>query len=399
MISAGTFSFCFGVALVYSLVIGDFLSSLAVSLGTGFPALMAKRQFWILSVTISILFPLSNLKSLAALAPMSVLGTAGTILTTIFMVLRCPAVVPGSPYSVASGAVGKFAAAAAPNLAPQFGSFHNIFSPAALIIASMSTTAYLGHFNAPAFYHGFKKPQSAKDGATPVVDTEDNEKAMRNYGKMTAFGFVGCTLMNVIIMAMGFLTFGGNSAGVVLNNYATGDKGAVFSRLLMTISVIGGYPFMVRGCRENFVQLYNKLKKGGCQHGRMNVALSHTILTLLFVSDTHSTGERASQANVEKWVVHCVMAIATSLALVISDAGLVVSLVGAIMGSAIIYVFPAMMFLSHSGKRMKAAGGIASRRMKLERLTSRFLTTFGIVAGVIGATVSVINSYGPHLLR
>lgn len=266
VISAGTFAFCFGCALVYALVIGDFMSALAMSLGSAVPAIFAHRQFWILSVTLSTLVPLSNLKSLTALAPMSVLGTFGTLLTTIFMAIRCPAVVAGSPYSVAPGAVGKFAAAAAPSLAPKFGTFSNIVSPAALIIASMATTAYLGHFNAPAFYHGFKQTKSEETVALvdPGAGATNNEKAMKNYGKMTVLGFAGCTLMNIIIMSLGFLTFGGNSGGVILNNYSTADKGAVISRLLMTISVIGGYPFMVGGCKAGFMQIYKNLKQGKC---------------------------------------------------------------------------------------------------------------------------------------
>lgn len=372
VISAGTFAFCFGCALVYALVIGDFMSALAMSLGSAVPAIFAHRQFWILSVTLSTLVPLSNLKSLTALAPVSVLGTFGTLLTTIFMAIRCPAVVAGSPYSVAPGAVGKFAAAAAPSLAPKFGTFSNIVSPAALIIASMATTAYLGHFNAPAFYHGFKQTKSEETVALvdPGADATNNEKAMKNYGKMTVLGFAGCTLMNIIIMSLGFLTFGGNSGGVILNNYSTADKGAVISRLLMTISVIGGYPFMVGGCKAGFMQIYKNLKQ-----------------------ETADAYEK-----VEKGVANAVIAVATSLALLLSDAGLVVGLVGALMGSSIIYVFPSLMFLAHTGKQMQA-GGSVPRKLKLERFASRFLTTFGIASGLIGAAVCVVNSIAPHLLH
>lgn len=372
VISAGTFAFCFGCALVYALVIGDFMSALAMSLGSAVPAIFAHRQFWILSVTLSTLVPLSNLKSLTALAPVSVLGTFGTLLTTIFMAIRCPAVVAGSPYSVAPGAVGKFAAAAAPSLAPKFGTFSNIVSPAALIIASMATTAYLGHFNAPAFYHGFKQTKSEETVALvdPGADATNNEKAMKNYGKMTVLGFAGCTLMNIIIMSLGFLTFGGNSGGVILNNYSTADKGAVISRLLMTISVIGGYPFMVGGCKAGFMQIYKNLKQ-----------------------ETADAYEK-----VEKGVANAVITVATSLALLLSDAGLVVGLVGALMGSSIIYVFPSLMFLAHTGKQMQA-GGSVSRKLKLERFASRFLTTFGIASGLIGAAVCVVNSIAPHLLH
>lgn len=362
IISAGTFAFCFGVALVYALVIGDFLSSLAMSLGNSIPAFFSKRQFWILSVTLSTLYPLCNLKSLASLAPMSLVGVAGTLLTTIFMAIRCPAIVPGSPYSTAP--LGKYAASLAPSLAPKFGNFIKLMSPASLIIVSMAATAYIGHFNAPALYHGFKKPKSETTGVEESA--KENDQALKNFGIMTAFGFAGCTILNIIIMAIGFLTFGGNSAGVVLNNYATADKGAVLSRLLMTLSVVGGYPFMVAGCKTNFLPLYNTFKKGN----------------------------KASPATVEKWVVRSVIGIATCLSLIISDAGLVVSLLGALMGSCIIYTFPCMMFLKHT-----ATGGTLSRKLKMERFLLRFLIAFGIFSGLVGAAVSVVGSVAPHLLR
>jgi amino acid permease len=259
IISASTFAFCFGCALTYSLVIGDFMSSLAMSISS-MPALMATRQFWILAVTLSTLVPLCNLKSLTALAPMSVIGTAGTLLTTIFMALRCPAIFASSPYSIVAP-MGRFAAAATPALAPKFNTFSKLVSPAALIIASMATTAYLGHFNAPDLYHGFKQ-QKTTNKVDASASTDDTDNALRNYGRMANIAFAGVTVWNIIILALGFLTFGGNSAGVVLNNYATADKGAMISRLLMTLSVIGGYPFMVRACKSTFVQLYRDFNKG-----------------------------------------------------------------------------------------------------------------------------------------
>lgn len=263
--------------MAYSLVIGDFLSKLALSFGSGLPALLGRRQFWILSVTLSALAPLCNLKSLAALAPISILGTAGSLLTASFMALRCPAFFTGSPYSVANGAVGKFAGVslkATPALAPQFNTFSNILSPAALIITAMATTAYLGHFNAVDFYRGFTNSKSTTtetsegeplDASSAVDQAELDERnmAMKKFGKMTGTTFPLVVLLNILVMSSGFLTFGGNCAGVVLNNYATADPGAVVSRLLMTLSVIGGYPFMIRACKLTFVQLYNDFK-GTC---------------------------------------------------------------------------------------------------------------------------------------
>ena len=280
IVSASTFSFCFGIAVAYSLVIGAFLSKLALSFGSGLPVLLGRRQFWILSVTLSTLAPLCNLKSLAALAPMSILGTVGSLLTASFMALRCPAIFAASPYSVASGAVGKFAAVsfkATPALAPQFNTFSKILSPASLIIAAMATTAYLGHFNAVDFYRGFTNSKSTTSetlGEEPLVAAssavdqsellDERNMAIKKFGKMTSIAFPLVILLNILVMSSGFLTFGGNCAGVVLNNYATADPGAVVSRFLMTLSVIGGYPFMIRACKSTFVQLYNDFKGMRC---------------------------------------------------------------------------------------------------------------------------------------
>ena len=101
----------------------------------------------------------------------------------------------------------------------------------------------------------------------------------------------------------------------------------------------------------------------------------------------------------EKWVGRVLLSMATSIALLVSDAGLVISLNGALMGSAIIYIYPALMFLSHTGKQMKKAGFQLSRRLRLERFASRFLVTFGAVSGLLGAGVSIVNACAPHLLR
>lgn len=276
IISASTFSFCFGVAVAYSLVIGDFLAQLAKSFGgiitnnVTMTALLGLRQFWILSIALSTLAPLCNLKSLKVLAPMALLGTIGSLSTALFMAVRCPAIFPGSPYSIAStttGAVGQFAKVsfqgATPTQlqAPQFNTFSQIVSPASLIIAAMAVTAYLGHFNAVDIYRGFLPSTEHHLLAEDETNMEEGRQlALKKFSKTTCIGFGLVTMLNVLVMSFGFLTFGGNCSSIVLNNYALTDRGAVLSRLFMTVSVIGGYPFMIRACKLTFVQLYNQFK-------------------------------------------------------------------------------------------------------------------------------------------
>ena len=109
-------------------------------------------------------------------------------------------------------------------------------------------------------------------------------------------------------------------------------------------------------------------------------------------------GKSGENARVTKWAIRGLLSTITSLALLLSDAGLVVGLNGAVMGSAIIYIFPTLLFLSHTGKQVKAAGGNIPRKLKIERLISRSLLVFGAVSGALGAAVTVTKACAPHLL-
>ena len=48
----------------------------------------------------------------------------------------------------------------------------------------------------------------------------------------------------------GFLTFGGATSGLVLNNYATADLGATLARLLMGFAIFGAYPICFAAARD-----------------------------------------------------------------------------------------------------------------------------------------------------
>lgn len=98
LVSLANFTYCWGCCLIYLLIIGDSVSTLlsAVSSGSALPWWTSRRTA-ILAITGGILYPLCNLSSLAALAPVSAIGVAGSILTTLFVVWRCPAIFPSVP--------------------------------------------------------------------------------------------------------------------------------------------------------------------------------------------------------------------------------------------------------------------------------------------------------------
>eukprot|EP00985_Skeletonema_marinoi_P007407 scaffold3253_cov174-Skeletonema_marinoi.AAC.1 len=71
LISAAIFLTCFGTCLAYSIILGDTLTSLAQTFGIN--GLFATRRANIAAISL-VVYPLSCLKSLAALAPVSLTG-------------------------------------------------------------------------------------------------------------------------------------------------------------------------------------------------------------------------------------------------------------------------------------------------------------------------------------
>lgn len=329
-------------ALAYSIMLGDAVSSLAAT--AGIKGIFATRHASIIAVTIAALYPLCSLQSLAALTPVSVLGVTGTLITCGFMGVRS---MPGSPYSLPDG---MFLPTIEPHLRPVFSlnGMSKALSPSALVLGSMAATSYLVHFSAPDFYNALK------------------DNTLKRFGILSSVGFGCVVIINVLMMAFGFLTFGAGSSGVILNNYSNMDVWAGVCRLLMTISIVGTYPFLFSGIKTAFFQFK---QKGGNVSKELNRKTTQLILTII-----------------------------TGLALLVEDAGFVVSFNGAIMGSAIIYVFPAIIYLKSTARRIKNGEMKKSKRVKLERALNRLLIGVGTMIGVVGGIVSVLTSFYPHLL-
>ena len=210
-----------GTALTFSIVLGDMLSMLAQSVGMS--GMLMSRPALLMGVTSAILYPLCNLKSLAALSPVSIVGVTGMCLTAIFMVLRA---LPTSPYMTA-GSV--FLNSIPAFSRPSFGLVgNNALSPSILVLVSMCATSLLVHFSAHDFCDDLR------------------ENTPKRFKKLTGMGFAFTVLMNIIFMGAGFLTFGGNCESMVLNNYSPKDIGATVSRAIVAISLVGSYPILFR---------------------------------------------------------------------------------------------------------------------------------------------------------
>lgn len=348
LVSLSTFLYCFGCALTFSLVIGDALGKVAA--GMGLTGILANRQAIILAVTGSMLVPLCNLKSMAALAPVSLIGILGTVVTTLFLGLRYPRLVPNSPYAIPGEG---YLAQMPPSMQPLFDTYHRLRSPAPLVLVAMGCVALMAHFSAPEFY------QSIAEGTSD--DEQGQQQALQGFTRMTVVSYLAVIIINALTLTFGFGTFGGNSQGIVLNNYAPTDVGASVSRLLVAVSVIGGFPLIFSACRTAAMDLFGK--------------------------------DKTSSRPREKRYTAVLLGILTSIAMLIQDAGFVVSFNGALMGTSIIYIFPTLLFLKHTRDH------VLTKRLRLERTFNRFLVGFGAVCALFGAGTSVLSYYFPHLLR
>lgn len=335
IISGGITATCFLASLAYSIIIGDSFTSLAKTFQL--PAAIASREAVILAMTVGALLPLCSMKSLSALAPFSVLGLAGTMYTAIFMAIR---------YFDKSYLVGgKFFADLATNARPVFsqrGGMNINFS--IFVLMSMLSTSFIAHFNAPQFYN------------------ELQNTSMPRFNKVVNTAFIGSIITFIFITAAGFLTFGGATAGFVLNNYAGNDVLATFARLAIGIAILTGYPFTFSALREGILDL---AKITGEKRAKMFPSLTLGLLSVV-----------------------------TSLALVLKDVGFVVSVSGALFGSALMFVVPTVMNIANIKRRFKANNAALTSQAKVEVGLNYGLMGTGVVMGALGVVISVLRQMG-----
>ena len=161
------------------------------------------------------------------------------------------------------------------------------------------------------------------------------------------------TLIYLAVMVLGFETFGLASQGLILNNYhVSKDLLATLGRIATAISIIGAHPLLFTGLRDSFLNILPP-----------QVA-----------------------AKPSAWFLSTVLLLgsATGISLLCKDVGLIVSLVGSSLGSAIVYIFPAYMYL-HMLKKRKDLPRVSKPEAVLLHLT----ILFGIVSGIIGTTITL----------
>lgn len=298
------------------MILADSISNLLASIGVA-----ATRTQSLMGVTGFILLPLCLMKNLASLAPFSLVGIIGMLYTTFAMAIRY--------FSGAYAPGGKFLATAL--TAPVFGNAGAAAAMSAktLILTSMLSNAYIAHFNAPKY----------------LAELKNN--TMGRFTQVIAWSFGSSVALYSIITALGFLTFGASSNGLILNNYSTQDLLMSFSRVAVCLSVTGSYPLLFDGTRDGLLDLFKVPKEK-----RTNSLFNKVTLGVL--------------------------AGTTLVASKLTDLGLVASLGGATFGTALVFIYPTIMFLkSQKGEKTK------------ETNLAKVIAVLGVVMGALGTKLAL----------
>jgi len=305
---------CFAGNLSYSMILADTAVNLLASVGV-----FVTRTQSLLGVTGVVLMPLCLMKNLASLAPFSLVGIIGMLYTTLAMGLRWfqGSYQPGGAYfssQLAEPIFGTAGASAA-------------LSPKALILTCMLSNAYIAHFNAPKFLKELKN------------------NTMSRFHQVIGWSFGVSIALYGLITAFGFLTFGAASNGLILNNYSTQDVVASLSRIAVALSITFSYPLIFVGTRDGLMDLFRVEEKDR----------SNQLINKL------SFG---------------IMALVTAMASQLTDLGLVASIGGATFGTALVFVYPVIMFLKTQKKRTK------------ETFPAALIGIVGLAMGAIGTALS-----------
>mmetsp|Transcript_8534 Transcript_8534/g.18610 ORF Transcript_8534/g.18610 Transcript_8534/m.18610 type:complete len:690 (+) Transcript_8534:123-2192(+) len=299
--------------VAFAMIMGDCLSMV----------LGCSRRTAIVGLASTVLFPLCRLKSLKPLSKFSAIGVASNFYVCFFILLRY---LDGT-YAVASP-VQKLSSATLS------GSVWGLaVNPGFITMASILSTSYLAHYNAPTFYDQL------------AADSNGSKDARFRLMSMVGFGLAG--LAFCLLLCGGFWTFGEASSGLILNNYAPDDRLAILARLAMVVGMVTGYPLTFMGLRNQCVAMMGDAGKRLQEESSM--ALTAGLLTLL-----------------------------TAAAVSLKDLGKLVAIAGACFGSFLIYIAPALMVLGSKRKGLRPRGSVGGTVLQ------HLMVPLGLCLGISG---------------
>jgi sodium-coupled neutral amino acid transporter 1 len=269
------------------------------------------------------------LKDLSALAPTSFGALIMVIYTVVMMVMRY------RDGSYTAG--GQYAAFAKPVDTSGDPHMYN-GNLGTLNLVNSLAIAFLCHYNGCKYYREFKK------------HTPDR------FVSRIAISFGVIDIIFGTAMCVGYATFGSITSGVVLNNYSPTDSLANFARIGMGVANMFSFPLMFSGLREAILPLI-----------------------VFFCPSMSATADLVWFQNA---VSASLVVVITVLAVLITDAGLIVGLVGSICGATIIYVVPCLLY-----DRILIRFAVQSNACQV--MIVRLIGSIGVVLVFAGAWVTL----------
>eukprot|EP00928_Gymnodinium_smaydae_P043615 TRINITY_DN29186_c0_g1_i1.p1 TRINITY_DN29186_c0_g1~~TRINITY_DN29186_c0_g1_i1.p1 ORF type:complete len:443 (-),score=55.35 TRINITY_DN29186_c0_g1_i1:74-1402(-) len=312
----------------------------------GAPQQLCDRTTVVLLVHFCILFPLCLMRDLKALSYTSFLGSAGMIYTVGVLVYRyCDhSYRPGGPFfTIDTGSDDDFQTPS-PNTATDLEMW-NVGSGTLLLVSAQSL-AYMCHYNVPKFYSSLQR------------------RSVARFNLVIGAGYSLTLLCYINGMLAGFLTFGQDSKGNLLNNYSTRDELVTVARSCVGVAVICTYPLVFTALRDGLLSM------AGLADARRITFVMTTVALLSII---------------------------TELTLVFTDLGFICNIGGSVFGSLIVYIIPASLFLLWT--RRKARSGQTFGMGSLEVQFNRFTIVMGVLLAVLGSTVAILKEFWPDVLR
>jgi len=164
-------------------------------------------------------------------------------------------------------------------------------------------------------------------------------------------GLAACIF--AVSMVAGFVTFGTKASSVILDSYSDNDWPISIARFSMGLSIVASFPLSFSGLREAAVTLL-----------KASLPRSAPSMDLIWCQDVLSV---------------VLLTVIVGLATILVDAGVVVSIVGALCGSAIIYIVPSVLYAA-TVPQARAA----------EIIIVRAVSVFGLVLMVTGVICTLV---------
>ena len=335
---------CFWTSVAYIDFIADTLgpmvsSAFMDSLG---PTGLAGRTFLVTSLVWVLIFPLASLRDLAALAPFSAVGVATSGYFALLVLRRSldGFYQPGGLYAEALGGqpreIGLLVVGNA-----------RLDFPGALTLAfrcvNFAVTvavSFLSHYNAGEYF------KSLSD-ATP-----------RRFAMVTGCAFLIAALVYTTVMVSASNTFSPDKLMAnpsLLNCYnGKGDKAADIGRLGQSLALITSFPLIFAGLRRSVMAVIDPLMSTFSQLSTTTT----TTTTVIHAPEQHASDElHSSGRHLNSTLI--LLACVHFTALVIPDVGILVSVLGSVFGSCVMFALPGALAIAQLNNQTVEVTAIA----------------------------------------